>query len=169
MIRLEYVRLALLGVFILLGQLAWYLAFPGWRSGVDFYLVFLLLVASARGPVFGGSYALAGGLIMDAISGPLPVFHLLYYFIPVLIGAQLRSHMLLKFRALGAGVLALLLLGKVAVQLALGLLAGWLPSAVYLLRVNYASLVLCVALVYLLWPWLISQIPPGEDRKRVVY
>ena len=169
MIRLEYVRLALLGVLILLAQLAWYLAFPDWRAGFDLYLVFLLLVSSARGPLFGGTYALAGGLIMDAFSGPLPVFHLLYYFIPVLIGAQLRSHMLLKFRMLGSGVLALLLIGKVATQLVIGLVAGWLPSALYIFRVNYGSLLLCIALVYLLWPWLISQIPPGEDRKRVVY
>jgi hypothetical protein len=169
MIRLEYVRLALLGLFILLLQLAWYLAFPNWRGGFDVYLVFLLLVSSARGPLFGGTYALAGGLIMDAISGPLPVFHLLYYFIPVLIGAQLRSHMLLKFRFLGSGMLALLLLGKIAAQLAIGVIAGWLPSAWYIFQVNYLSLLLCVAVVYALWPWLISQIPPGEDRKRVVY
>ncbi len=169
MIRLEYVRLALFGVFILLAQLAWYLAFPAWRSGFDLYLVFLLLVSSARGPLFGGTYALAGGLIMDAFSGPLPVFHLLFYFIPVLIGAQLRSHMLLKFRALGTGVLALLLLGKVVAQLVIGMLAGWVPSLAYLFRVNFGSLLVCVVLVYTLWPWLISQIPPGEDRKRVVY
>jgi hypothetical protein len=168
-IRLEYVRLALLGLFILLLQLAWYLEFPHWRSGVDIYLVFLLLVASARGPLFGGSYALAGGLIMDAASGPLPVFHLLYYFIPVLIGAQLRSHMLLKFRFLGSGVLALLLLGKIVSQLIIGIAAGWLPSVWCLFKENYLSLLLCVAVVYALWPWLISQIPPGEDRKRVVY
>ena len=169
MIRLEYVRLALLGVFFLLLQLAWYLAFPGWRSGVDIYLVFLLLVSSARGPLFGGTYALAGGLIMDAVSGPLPVFHLLYYMIPVLIGAQLRSHMLLKFRFLGAGVLALLLAGKIAAQLITGVIAGWLPSVWYIFHANYLSLALCVAVVYVLWPWLIGLIPPGEDRKRVVY
>lgn len=168
MIKLEYVRLALLGLLVLLAQLAAMLAFPAWRGGLDLYVLFLLLVTSARGGLFGGSYALAGGLAMDAISGPLPVFHLLYYLLPVALGAQLRSHMLLKFRSLGALALGGLLLGKVVLQYALLLAMGKLPGPGYILHLNYWPVLAVMAGVYIFWPQLVRLIPPSEERKRSV-
>ncbi|MDQ3023884.1 MAG: hypothetical protein M3R04_05820, partial [bacterium] len=86
----DSVRLSLIALVLLIVQLVWYLKFPGWRSA-DFYLVFLLLLAAARGPVYGGIFAIVGGAVLDSFSAQYAAFHMLFYLLPVAVGTLIRS------------------------------------------------------------------------------
>jgi len=162
----EPLRLSLLAILLILVQLTLWLMLPGWRAGIDLYIVFLLLVTAAYGPLIGGAFALAGGLIFDAPSAYFIAFHLIYYLLPVLIGSHLRAYMLVEYRVLGTVVIGLLILGKALAQLSWGLLMGWLGSPWFLVRLNYWPLLILVVLIYLFWQPLIKLIHPAIEQRR---
>lgn len=160
----DSVRLALIALVILVLQLVWYLKFPAWRAA-DFYIVFLLLLAAARGPVYGGIFAILGGAVLDSFSAQYAAFHMLFYLLPVAVGTLIRSRMLLSYSQLGAGAVALLLLLKVVLQLVAAMLAHAIDSPVYLFKLNYVPLLLEAVLVYLLWDKLARAIPEAVEGK----
>ena len=160
-------RLAMLALMIVLMQLAFYLAYPGARAGVDVYLIFILLATAACGVPLGGVLAVAGGALMDVYSIEMPAFHVFFYLIPVAIGAQLRVHMLTQYRLLGAGIFALLVVGKIILQFTLLAATDRLASPVHLLELNYWPLLATAVLIYALWPWLVRLFPrPSEVQGR---
>jgi hypothetical protein len=160
-------RLAMLALMIVLLQLALYLAYPGARAGVDIYIIFILLATAACGVPLGGVLAVAGGALMDVYSIEMPAFHVFFYLIPVAIGAQLRVHMLTQYRLLGAGIFALLVVGKIILQFTLFVATGRLASPVHLLELNYWPLLATAVLIYAMWPWLVRLFPrPSEVQGR---
>ena len=161
----EPVRLALLGLLILLVQLALTLGLPGWRTGFEFYALFLLLLAASRGPVLAGVYALAGGAIMDAYSDQFIVFHILYYLIPVALGSLVRAYVLTEYRMLGTVSAVGLLLLKIVAMLLVAWAMRWVPSPVYLFKVNYVPVLAAGLAVYCSWPWIIRVMGAAEVRK----
>jgi hypothetical protein len=163
----EPLRLALVGLLFILLQLAFYTAFPQWRAGVDIYVAFLLLVTATRGPLMSGIYAVGGALPMDALSGEFPVFHMFYYLLPVVLGAVLRSYMLVEFKLLGALTVLGLLLLKIILLFIVGATEGKLDSPVYLLQVNYLPMLFLTGLVLLAWPWMIRVIPTTREVRRI--
>jgi hypothetical protein len=163
----DTVRLTLIATAVLIGQLVWYYEFPGWRSA-DFYVVFLLLLAIGRGPLYGGIYAIIGGAVMDSFSAQYSAFHMFYYLLPIAIGTLIRSRTLLAYRQLGAGAVALLLLVKVLGQLVLALSLHWIESPVYLFKLNYLPLLLEAALVYGSWDRLSRIVPEVIEGKLLV-
>jgi hypothetical protein len=164
----EPLRLALIGLLALLLQLAWYMKFPGWRDGFDLYIVFLLFLAAARGPQLTGLFALAGGLVMDAFSPSYPVFHLLYYMVPVVAGSIIRSQLIVEYNLLGTLAVAGLLAGKIVMQLVFALALGLVDSPALLFAANYWSVVFLSVLVFGCWRWLIRLIPTPAGVSRVV-
>jgi len=163
----EPLRLALIGLLVILVQLAFYLIFPAWRAGFDPFLVLLLLLATARGPFLAGVFALVGGVLMDAYSDQLISFHVIYYLVPVAIGAMIRSQLIVEYNFLGTLTVLALLLGKVLAQFLAFVAMGRLDSPLFLLRVNYWSILLMTAIVYLSWRWLVRLMPftPGVQRR----
>lgn len=163
----EPLRLALIGLLVILVQLAFYLIFPGWRAGFDPFLVLLLLLATARGPFLAGVFALVGGVLMDAYSSHLLSFHVIYYLIPVAVGTMIRSQLIVEYNFLGTLTVLALLLGKVLAQFLAFFAMGQLDSAAYLLRVNYWSVLLMAGIVFLCWRWLVRLVPftPGVQRR----
>ena len=157
--RTEPFRLAALGLLLVFLQLSWYLAFPELRAAVDLYPLFLLLATALTGTLLGGTLALAGGVLMDLYGGAFLAFHCLYYLLPVLIGSQLRAHMLTEFRLLGAIAAVLLIVGKIVAQLLVLLISGRLDSVAYLFHLDYWPLVVIALAVYCAWPWLVRQFP----------
>jgi hypothetical protein len=151
----ELFRLAAIGLLFILLQLALYLRFPEWRSGMDFYLVFLLLLTATRGQLAAGAFALSGGIIMDSFSSSFIAFHVFFYLIPVAAGSMMRTHVLVHYRLLGTLTVAVLLLIKILSSYAVAQILHWLGSPVYLLRVNYFSPLLVITAVYLGWPQLV--------------
>jgi len=147
----EPLRLVALALLALLIQLALYLRFPEWRAGIDLYLIFLLLLTATRGQLTAGVFALGGGIIMDCFSGSFYVFHTVFYVAPVIMGTLMRSHVLVEYRQLGTLCVATLLIVKILVMFGVALALGWIDSPLYLLRVNYWSLLLVIAAVYLGW------------------
>lgn len=165
----EPIRMALIGVFTLLLQLSLMLSYPEWRAGFDLFLVYILILTTTRGPAMGGTYAMVGGLVLDAFSGQHLVFHLLFYLLPVGIGSLVRSHMLIEFKSLGTLAVGGLLLFKVVAELISGMVLGNLDSFMYIFRVNYLSIVLFCGLVYVFWPALVNLMPPVSGGRRVGY
>lgn len=157
--RTEPLRLTALGLLLIFLQLSWYLAFPDLRAPVDLYPLFLLLATASAGTLLGGSLALAGGLMMDLYGGQFLAFHCFYYLLPVLIGSQLRAHMLTEFRLLGALAAVLFIIGKIVAQLLILLVSRRLESFAYLFRLNYWPLVVIAVVIYAAWPWLVRQFP----------
>ena len=160
----DALRLSLLALALLVVQLVWYLKFPGWRTA-DFYLVFLLLLAAARGPVYGGVFAILGGAVLDSFSAQYAAYHMLFYLLPVAVGTLIRSRMLLSYSQLGSVAVAGLLLLKVLGQLVVALASHSISSPVYLFRVSYLPIVLEAALVYFLWDRLARAIPEVQEGK----
>lgn len=163
----EPLRLALIALLVLLTQLALYLLFPAWRAGFDPYLILLLLLATARGPFLAGVFALTGGVLLDAYSDQLISFHVIYYMVPVAVGAMIRSQLIVEYHFLGTLAVLALLLGKVLAQYASFRLLGLIDSPLFLLRVNYWSILLMTAIVYFSWHWLVRLVPytPGVQRR----
>lgn len=165
----EPIRMALIGLFALLLQLTLMLRFPEWRAGFDLFLVYVLILTTTRGPAIGGTYAMLGGLILDAFSGQHLVFHLLFYLVPVGIGSMIRSHMLIEFKSLGTATVGGLLLLKVVAELATAMILGHIDSPLYILRVNYLSIIVFCGLVYFSWPLLVALMPPLGRGQRHGY
>lgn len=163
----EPLRLALIGLLVIFGQQALYLVFPAWRAGFDPFLVLLLLLATARGPFLAGVFALVGGVLMDAYSDQLISFHVLYYLVPVALGAMIRSQLIVEYHFLGTLTVFALLVGKVLAQYLAFYVLGQIDSSAFLLRVNYWSILLMTAVVYLCWRWLVRLVPftPGVQRR----
>lgn len=162
----EPIRLALIGLIIVLFQLAVYTKFPGMRAGADFFVLFVLLVTATYGSAVGGVSALFGGLLMDAHGSTYFAFHLLYYVIPVVLGTMFRSQMLMEFRMLGALAVLGLLLIKVILQYITGLATGQIGSFTPLFAVNYWSILLTAIAVLILWPKLVAIVTAGAEVKR---
>jgi hypothetical protein len=160
----DAVRLTLIALALLVLQLVWYLKFPGWRT-VDFYLVFLLLLGSARGPVYGGIFAILGGAVLDSFSAQYAAFHMLFYLLPVAIGTLIRSRMLLSYSQLGAGAVVVLLLVKVLSQLIAAMSMYAIDSPVYLFKLNYVPLLFEAVLVFIFWDKLVRAIPEVVEGK----
>ncbi len=165
----EPIRMALIGVFALLLQLTLMLSFPEWRAGFDLFLVYILILTTTRGPAMGGTYAMLGGLILDAFSGQHLVFHLLFYLLPVGIGSLVRSHMLIEFKSLGTLTVGGLLLVKVLAELLGAMALGNIDSFFYIFRVNYLSILIFCGLVYAGWPVLVNLMPPVSGGRRLGY
>lgn len=163
----EPLRLMGIGALALIIQLAFYLKFPAWRSGVDLYLVFLLLLAAARGPYISCVFAMAGGFVMDAYSGTFTTFHLFYYFAPVIVGSLIRTQLILEYNLLGTVAIGLLLLGKIWLQIGVAFSMGWIGSLVPIFQVNYWPLVCMCILTMVRWRWLIRLIPTPAGVKRL--
>lgn len=161
----EPVRLALLGLLILLVQQALTLGLPGWRVGFEYYALFLLLLAASRGPILAGVYALAGGAIMDAYSDQFIVFHILFYLVPVALGSLVRAYVLTEYRMLGTMSAVGLLLLKIVAMLLVAWGMRWVPSPVYLFKVNYLPVLVTGVMVYCAWPWIIRAMGAVEVRK----
>jgi hypothetical protein len=161
----ETLRLAVLGLLILLVQLALTLGLPGWRTGFEFYALFLMLLAARRGPVLAGIYALAGGAIMDSYTDQFIVFHILFYLVPVALGSLVRAYVLSEFRMLGTIATISLLLLKIAAMLLVAWVARWIPSPVFLFKVNYIPVLAVAGLVYWTWPWIIRVMGEAEVRQ----
>jgi hypothetical protein len=163
----EPLRLALIALLVLLVQLALYLVFPAWRAGLDPFLILLLLLATARGPFLAGVFALLGGVLMDAYSDQLISFHVIYYLVPVAVGAMIRSQLIVEYHFLGTLTVFALLLGKVLAQYLSFFIMGHVDSPAFLLRVNYWSILLMTAIVYICWRWLVRLVPftPGVQRR----
>jgi integral membrane sensor domain MASE1 len=161
----ETLRLGILALLTIVAQLALYQAYPDLRSA-DLYVTFLLLVSAVRGPLYGGTYGIIGGIAMDSFSPQYNVFHMFYYLLPVTAGTLIRSRMLLEYRQLGAAAVLALLLAKVFAQFAAGLALHYLHSGGVLLRLdNYVPIVLQAAIAYFFWPQLVRLIPePAEVR-----
>jgi hypothetical protein len=157
---LDILRLGAISLGLLLAEQALQLARPEWRSGSDVYLVWLLILSAARGPLVAAGFALGGGLVMDASSGHFAVFHLLYYLVPVALGTLLRSQLIVEYGLLGALAAAGLLLGKVLVMLAAGMVGGLLSGPSYLLHVNYWPLLAASLAVFAGWRWLVGLAYP---------
>ena len=160
----DAVRLSLIALALLVLQLVWYLKFPAWRT-VDFYLVFLLLLGSARGPIYGGIFAIIGGATLDSFSHQYAAFHMLFYLLPVAVGTLIRSRMLLSYSQLGGAAVAALLILKVIAQLTLALSMHSISSPVYLFKLNYLPLLCEALLVFLLWNRLARAIPEIVEGK----
>jgi hypothetical protein len=156
----EIIRLSLVAAALLVAEQAVQLARPEWRSGSDVYLVWLLILSSGRGPLVAGAFALAGGLVMDASSGHFAVFHLIYYLVPVALGALLRSQLIVEYGVLGGLIAAALLLGKILAMLAVAVLGGMLPDAGYFFRLNYWPLLIVSLAVLFSWRWLVGLSQP---------
>lgn len=165
----EPIRMALIGFFALLFQLTLMLSYPEWRVGFDLFLVYILILTTTRGPAMGGTYAMVGGLILDAFSGQHLVFHLLFYLLPVGIGSLVRSHMLIEFKSLGTLVVGGLLLFKVLAELLGAIALGSLDGLSWLLRVNYLAIIVFCGLVYVSWPALVRLMPPVSGGRRIGY
>ncbi len=161
----EALRLAAMGLLILLVQLALTLGLPGWRTGFEFYALFLMLLAATRGPVLAGVYALAGGAIMDSYTDQFIVFHILYYLAPVALGSLVRAYALSEFRMLGTLATVSLLVFKIFAMLLVAWISRWLPSPVYLFKVNYIPVLVVGGLVYWAWPWIIRGMGVQEARQ----
>ncbi|MCC7478486.1 hypothetical protein IT575_08490 [bacterium] len=166
MSRLDHLRIAALAVLLLLLQLAWYSWFPALRAGFDLYVPLVLLLTARRGPGFGGIYALAGALVMDAFSLHLPAFHLFFYLLPVMLGSLLRSRILTEYKQLGVIAVAALLLLKIIIPLLLGMLSHELNSLLYLFEVSYISPLLICAALWLAWPALLRLVPAELEGQR---
>jgi len=165
-ISLESLRLLLIAISITLLQVTFYTRFPEWRAGVDLYVIFLLLLTAARGPVYGGILALIGGAVMDCFSIQLPAFHVLYYLLPVAAASFVRARMLIEYRQLGTLFVGGLLLFKILAQFAVARASGWVDSAYYLFHLNYLSLLLELALTWLFWPSLAKLVPAVMEVRR---
>ena len=165
----EPIRMALIGLFALLLQLTLMLRFPEWRAGFDLFLVYVLILTTTRGPAIGGFYAMLGGLVLDAFSGQHLVFHLLFYLVPVGIGSMIRSHMLIEFKSLGTATVGGLLLLKVVAELVSALVMGHIDTPLYILRVNFMSILVFCAIVYFSWPMLVTLMPPIGGGRRHGY
>jgi len=165
----EPIRMALIGLFALLLQLTLMLRFPELRAGFDLFLVYVLILTTTRGPAMGGTYAMLGGLVLDAFSGQHLVFHLLFYLVPVGIGSMIRSHMLIEFKSLGTATVGGLLLFKVLAELVGAMVMGHIDSLLYILKVNYAAILVFCAIVYFSWPLLVSLMPPVGGERRHGY
>jgi len=163
--RTEPIRLFLLGLLLLFFQQAWYYTFPGTRAPVDLYVLFLLLTTASAGPVMGGVMALTGGMLMDLYGASYGAFHCFFYLLPVVIGAQLRAHMLTEFRLLGALATVALILLKILGQYLYLVFTGRAGSPLMLFQLNYWPLVFIALGVYVSWPWLVRQFPmPSKVR-----
>jgi hypothetical protein len=160
----DYARLALIGLLLLLLQLALIQGFPGWRTGFEFYAPFLLLLAASRGSILAGVFALAGGAIMDSYSNQFIIFHILFYLIPVALGSLVRAHVLSEYRMLGAISTAAIMLLKVVLMLIAGIAMGWLPSAAYLFKVNYLPILFTSSLLYFAWPGISRVMGVAQGR-----
>jgi hypothetical protein len=160
----DAVRLSLIALAVLVLQLVWYLKFPTWRT-VDFYLVFLLLLGSARGPIYGGIFAILGGAVLDSFSSQYAAFHMLFYLLPVAVGTLIRSRMLLSYSQLGGTAVAMLLLLKVLAQLVMAFSNHSISSPVYLFKLNYLPLLAEALLVFFLWGRLARAIPEIVEGK----
>ena len=160
----DAVRLSLIALALLVVQLVWYLKFPGWRA-VDFYLVFLLLLGSARGPVYGGIFAILGGAVLDSFSSQYAAFHMLFYLLPVAVGTLIRSRMLLSYSQLGGSAVAILLFVKVLAQLITALSMHAIGSPVYIFKLNYVPLLLEALLVFIFWDRLARAVPEVVEGK----
>lgn len=166
MTNLEHLRLAAFAVLLLLLQLAWYAWFPGLRAGFDLYLPFLLIATARRGPGFGGVYALGGALVMDSFSLTLPLFHLLFYLVPVVLGTLLRGRTLMEYRQLGVLTVAALLLLKILAPLTYLLATHELGSLLYLFKVSYLGPLLICGALWLAWPALLKIVPQAVEGQR---
>ncbi|MBN2083405.1 hypothetical protein JW859_14515 [bacterium] len=163
--RTEPLRLFLLGLLLLFFQQAWYFSFPGSRAPVDLYVLFVLLTTAAAGPVMGGVMALTGGMLMDLYGAGYGAFHCFFYLLPVLIGAQLRAHMLTEFRLLGALATVALIILKILSQYLYLVFTGRGGSPLMLFQLNYWPLVFIALGVYFSWRWLVRQFPlPSKVR-----
>lgn len=155
----EWLRLTLISLAVLVLQQALLLARPEWRSGLDFYIVWLLIVSAARGPVTGTALALLGGFIMDAPSVSFGIFHTVYYLLPVVIGALLTAHLITEYNLLAAMIAGGLLLLKIVLMLLTALIMGWVPGPFYLFKLNYLPLILLCIAVFFLWKRLVRLVP----------
>jgi hypothetical protein len=156
----DWLRLGMVSLLLVLAQQALLLARPEWRLGFDLYVPWLLAIAALRGPSTGIVLAVGGGLFMDAASS-LHCLHILYYLVPVGIGALFSAHMVAEYRLLAALTTGGLVMLKLLVCWGIALLAGWLPGADYLLRVRYSPLLALCGLVVLSWPRLVAlALPP---------
>jgi hypothetical protein len=164
--QLETLRLAILGLLIILIQLTWYQLWPPLRT-VDLFVIYVLVLSAVRGPLYGGIYAIIGGSIMDSFSSQLTTFHMFYYLIPVTVGTLIRSRMLLEYRQLGSAAVGALLLLKVLGQFAIALGLHWIDSPLYLVRVNYMPIILECALSYFLWPQLVKLVPEAPEVRNL--
>ena len=163
----EPLRLALLGIAVLILQLALIASLPGWRTGFELYAIFILLLAATRGPLLAGVYALAGGAVMDAYSNVFIVFHILFYLVPVGLGSLIRSQVLTEYRLLGSSAVVGLLLLKVLAMLGAAYAIGAVPSLSYLFRTNYVPILACGVVVYAAWPWLNRLMGAGTEVRVV--
>lgn len=163
--RTDPLRLAIIGLLLLLMQQAFYVLFPAWRGTVDLYPLFLFLATASTGPLVGGTLAIGGGLMMDIYSVEFLAFHSFFYLLPVIFGSQLRAHMLTEFRLLGAVSAALLILAKIIAQLLVLLVIFKPASPLYLLRINYWPLLAVFGLVYAVWPMMVRQFPMPSEVK----
>jgi hypothetical protein len=152
-------RLALVSALFLVTQQALLQAYPGWRTGLDFYLVWLLIVSASRGFSTGLVLGLIGGLVMDAPSN-FGLFHTAFYVLPVVIGAFLSSHLVMEYNLLaGLTVLGLLLL-KLLLLATVAVTAGWVPGWNCLLQLNYLPLLVLTLVVFVFWKRLAVLMPP---------
>lgn len=164
----ENIRIAAIAIGVLLAQLIWITRFPNFGT-LDVYIIFLLLLAAARGPLYGGIHAILGGALMDSFSAQSQFvsFHTFYYMLPVMVGVAFRSRMLLQYRQVAALALALLLILKVVAQFALASMGGLIASPLYLFRINYLPLAIELALVYIFWARLSELIPEAREGRRL--
>ncbi len=163
----EPLRLLGIGALALLIQLAFYLKFPAWRGGVDIYLIFLLLLAAARGPYIASVFAMAGGVVMDAYSGVFSTFHLFFYFAPVFIGSLIRTQLIVEYNLLGTIAIGLLLLAKIWLQIGVAFSLGMIGSLSHVFQMNYWPVVCLCLLAFFRWRWLIRLVPSPVGVNRI--
>lgn len=155
----EWLRLGLISLSVLVLQQALLLARPEWRSGLDFYVVWLLIVSASRGGGTGVVLALLGGFIMDAPSVSFGLFHTVFYLLPVAVGALFTAHLITEYNLLAAAITAGLLLLKFILMLAVALAMGWIDTPAYFFGVNYLPLLVLSVLVFAFWQRLVRLAP----------
>jgi hypothetical protein len=155
----EWLRLTLISLVIIAAQQMLLMLRPEWRTGLDLYVVWLLIVSAARGLTTGAVLAVLGGMLMDA-SSSFNMFHMLFYLLPVAVGALFTSHLITEYNLLASLITAGLLLLKLLLLLLVALCAGWLTSGSYLFGLNYFPLLCMCLLVFLLWQRLVRIVPP---------
>jgi hypothetical protein len=153
------IRLAGVSLLFLVTQQALLQVHPEWRTGLDIYLVWLLIVSASRGFSTGLVLALIGGLVMDAPS-IFGLFHTLFYLLPVGLGAFLSSHLVVEYNLLASLAVCGLLLLKLLLLATVGSIAGWLPHWGYLFHLNYWPLLILTLLVFIFWQRLAVLMPP---------
>ena len=163
----EPLRLLGIGALALLIQLAFYLKYPALRGGVDIYLIFLLLLAAARGPYVASVFAMAGGVVMDAYSGAFSTFHLFFYFAPVIIGSLIRTQLIVEYNLLGTAAIGLLLFAKIWMQIGVAFSSGMIGSLGYIFQMNYWPAICLCLLAFFFWRWLIRLIPTPAGVNRI--